>query len=418
MNLKKKLPRILLAVAVAFGLWLYVITVENPEHTVTYTDIPVAFQNESMLLEERNLMVMTEDVPSITLTLKGNRSYLNRLSNANITAVVDLSQVYEAGHQELDVRINYPSDVPGSSLEVVSQSHSAITLTFEKRENKPVPVQIVYIGEMPDVEEYRVDTANVELSSTEVNIKGPSSVISQITQARIEVDLTGKTASFVDTYRYALCDAEGEAVDARDVVTDTGEIEIKLRIHRIMELPLGLTVVDGGGATEETSLITIEPRTIKVSASETVLAELPDVLPIGTVNLAELTKDTELKFTINLPDNVTNLSGVTEVIVTIRFPTLSVKTLTITDIQAVGVPEGMEVELRTEALTVTVRGPRDLMSRLTEENVRAEVDFSTAQAGSTFKAEIRFSEEFSEVGAMGSSYVDAVLRSTAEGDEA
>ena len=48
--MKNKILAALLSVAVAFGLWLYVITVVNPESEKTYYEIPVVLQNKEKYL--------------------------------------------------------------------------------------------------------------------------------------------------------------------------------------------------------------------------------------------------------------------------------------------------------------------------------------------------------------------------------
>lgn len=412
--MNNKLARILLSLAVAFAVWLYVVTTVSTEQELTFNNISVSLQNETMLTEERNLMITSESIPTISLTLRGNRSDMNKLSNANISAVVDLSQVYEPGQQQLTYRIVYPEGVSPSSFEVIGQSPNQITLDVEKRVPKEVPVNVVYTGELP--EEFTADTSNHELSSTVVNIIGPSSAVEEITQARIEVDLSDREETIVESFAYTLCNEAGEAVDAKLVVTDVGEIELKLKIQKIKEVPLVVTVVDGGGATEKTSQIEIDPRVIKVSGSETVLDELESI-NIGTINLGELTADTQLTFPIKVPENVTNLTGVTEAVVDVKFPDLGMKTLTITNISALNVPEGLRVELDTKALSVTVRGPKAQIEAIKETDISATVDFTDAKAGSaSFAAEITIHSDFSGVGAVNTYSVTATLSAGTEGN--
>ena len=69
--INNKFARILLAAVIALGMWLYVITGEVPEDEVTYNGITVTFQNETYLLEEKNMMVVTEDIPTVSLKLTG-----------------------------------------------------------------------------------------------------------------------------------------------------------------------------------------------------------------------------------------------------------------------------------------------------------------------------------------------------------
>lgn len=48
--MKSKIPALLLSLAVALGLWLYVVTNVSPESEQSYTGIPVVFENENSLL--------------------------------------------------------------------------------------------------------------------------------------------------------------------------------------------------------------------------------------------------------------------------------------------------------------------------------------------------------------------------------
>ena len=80
--MKNKILTILLSLAIAFGLWIYVITVEQPESETTYYNIPVVLQNES-ILTERGLMI-TSERPSVTLHLSSTRTNLNQLNENNI----------------------------------------------------------------------------------------------------------------------------------------------------------------------------------------------------------------------------------------------------------------------------------------------------------------------------------------------
>ena len=74
-------------------------------------------------------------------------------------------------------------------------------------------------------------------------------------------------------------------------------------------------------------------------------------------------------------------------------------------------PEGMEAEIINANLTVKVRGPEAEISKLTEKDISAVVDFSAAEMGtSTYKATIVFGEEFTSVGAMKSYSVSAMVQ--------
>ena len=406
--MKNRFVMVLLSAVVAFGLWLYVVTVISPESEETYYNIPVILEGQSMLAE-RGLMVTENLNPTIMLTLSGNRTDLNKLNSSNIKVVANLSNISESGDYRLNYSINYPVDINGT-LEKVNSNPKYVTLRVEREIRKDIDIQVYYTGSVP--EDYIADTENKVMDYTRVTISGPEPVISQITQARVDVDLTDRTESFSESYRFTLCDENGEPVDVSHVETSIAQVNLTMKIQRMKEITLKLNVIEGGGATIATSDIKIEPATIKVSGSEKALEGLTE-LEIGTINLAEHTGASyQTTFPIVLPNGVTNLTGVQEASVTIRFPDLLKKTFTVTNIETLNLPIGMELELLTKALQVTVRGPKALVEKMTAGDITVKVDLSGAQPGSTtLKPEISIGEEFKGVGAVGGPYsVSITLR--------
>ena len=380
--MKRRVLYVLLSVVVAFGLWLYVITVVSPESKDTFHGIRVELINEEALHEKR-LMVITDNIPTVTLELQGNRSDLSKLNPASITVVADLSKINRAGEQDLYYSVN----VPGNSISIENQSPSSIKVMVVERSSKEIPVVVSYNGKVP--EGFLTDRENQTLDYETVTVTGPASVIDKITQASIVVNLEGQRESIHQSYQYTLCDAKGNAVDAGNVVTDVKEINLTLKIQRVKEIQLGLTVIPGGGATEQTAQITLSHTSIQVSGSEQILEQLEDTLIIGQLDLAELTGDTDKVYTFKLPEGVTNLSMPNnEVTVTVKFPGLKTKTLRITDIRPRNVPAGMMAEIMTKELTITIRGPEEQINALTETDVVVIVDFADAEAGTatTFPA--------------------------------
>ena len=409
---RNKLLSLLLAVTIAFVLWVYVITVVSPNSEATFYNIPVVLQGEPML-ESYGLMNVTEHIPTVTLKLSGNRSDLNKVNSSNITVVADLSKVYEAGTTNLRYSISYPGDIPSGAFKEESRYPGTITIEVERKIKKDVPVNIRYVGELS--EDFIVDKENKILDYNTVTVAGPESVIDQITKAIIDVDLTGKTVSFSNNYRYSLCNAQDEPVDAQKVDTNVAQVNLTLYIERVKELPLVLTVVSGGGATEETSDIKIDPATVKVSGSDLVMEKLTE-LNLGTINLGEVLEDTEMEFAIVLPEGVKFMDPDVETAkVTLKFPNLGTRTLSVSDIQARNVPAGMEVEFLTKSLNVTIRGDKNVIKNIVPPDISVIVDFADAQLGSyTVKPIIRLANIYSSVGAIGNYSVSVTVRSTTE----
>lgn len=411
---KSKILPMLISIVIAFCLWAYVITFVSSEREETFYDIPVSFQGEA-LLEDRNLMVVSQERPAVSLTLYGNRRELNKLDSTNITIVADLSKIGEAGIHSLDYNVYYPGDIPRSAFSVQSQYPNMVKVEVERRVTKDVPVNVIYEGSVQT--DYIADKENIELDNPYVNISGPASVVDQITQAMITVNLEDKSESFIESYRFTLSNAQGEPVDAKMVEANIAEVSVTLYIKRVKEIKLVVDVVAGGGATEGTSQITIDPAVIKIAGNETALEDIEEI-NLGTINLGDLLKDTKLPFVINIPPEFENLSGRTTATVEVKFPDLVTTSIPVTTFNALNVPDGLEVEFITQELPVNVRGSKELIQKMTAENITVSVDFSNAVAGNyTLKAIITMGEGYTSVGAMGSYSVSATVKEVEE-DEA
>ena len=408
--MKRKIGYMLVSLAIAFGLWLYVITTVSPGSSDTYYNIPIVWEGESVL-NENGLMVTAVSSNTVNLRLSGNRSDLSKVNSANITIKADLSKIREPGTQ---IPISYttptfPGDVASNAFVIESKEPDTIYVTVVKRVSKTVPVEVVWVGSTADG--FMIDRENKTLDFPEVTVTGQESVVNSIAMATISVDLDGRRESISETYNYTLCDAEGSPVDARLITTDVEEIRLDVSIRRVKDLRLTYNLVPGGGADADNTTVKLSAETIRVSGSEAALENLGDTLSIGTINLADITKSTAtLTFAISLPEGITNLTGITEVTADVSFHGLSTKELTVTNIQSVNIPEGLEVELITEKLTVTLRGPTALISTVTPEDVAVVVDFTGAEVGtSTFKATVSISDAFKALGTLKAEPVSAKI---------
>lgn len=406
--MQSKFWRIALSVVVAIALWAYVITTVSPESEDTFYDIPVSYQND--VLEERGLMIVSEK-PTVTLTLKGNRSDLNELNENNITIVVNLAAIQAPGTQMVRYDVSYPANLPNNAFETISQTPNMLKLKVENKIKKTVPIVLEYIGTVP--EGFIDDRENPVMDTTVVEVAGPESSVEQIDRAVIQVDLTNKTDSVVGAFQYVLCNKDGEPVDAQMVTTNVEEVNLSVKIQRLKEVPLVLNLVDGGGATKDTCELDMDITSIWVAGAENKLRDLEQV-ELGTVNLAELKDETNtLTFEILLPEGVTNINDVQEVTATISFPDLRTKKLTISKDQflAAGVPADAEVIWVTETVEIELRGPKALIKKITEKDIVVTMDFSSEELGSVNKVpKITLGSAYSEVGTISVSSVIATLQ--------
>jgi hypothetical protein len=321
-----------------------------------------------------------------------------------------MTKIYDPGVHKIGYDISYPGNVASNAFTRVSQYPDSITVTVERLiRNKEIPVNIVYEGKAADG--YVVRRGDVVLDNTHILVTGPQSVVDQITQAVITVDLEGQTESISQNYRVTLCNSDGEGVDSELITVNIEEVHMDLTIHRKKQVDLVVNIVPGGGATENDVELALSINSIQVSGSDNALEQVGDTINLGTINLADYEDDAEVVFTIPTYEGVTNDSGETEVTVKLSFNGLTTKEIVITEFKVTGVPEGYEGKVITEKLTIKVRGRSELVNRLNAQDISALVDFTGEEPGdATIRVNIGFSVKFKSLGVLGKPTVTTSLQ--------
>ena len=147
---KNKITSILLSLAIAFGLWLYVVTNVSQEAEYTIYNVPVVMEGEA-LLNEKNLMITAVSADDVDLTLSGSRSDLAKVNNSNMVLKVNLGEISEPQEKKgLEYTPVYPGDVATNALTIENRHPARIYVTVEARRNKEVPVEVIWIGSTPE----------------------------------------------------------------------------------------------------------------------------------------------------------------------------------------------------------------------------------------------------------------------------
>lgn len=377
--MRSKILSFLGAFAVAMFLWFYVITTVSPDSNQTFYNIPVIFENESVLID-RELMLVSDQHPTVTVKLNGNRSDLGKLTNSTIMVTVDLSSITEPGHYSRDFRVTVPSGY--NSVTVSQRITPSVPVDVVEYGVKEVPVQLMYEGELEPGIIMDQDQAN--LSSSFVTVSGPKSEVDLIDCAGISINCSGLTETLSDDFVYTLLDANKEPLDVGNVQTDTGSIHVVLPLEHVKEVPLKVTLLEGGGAVEENTQVTLEPATVLLSGSQEALDRISE-LTITTVDLSQVDSKEGFSDTVELrlPDNLTNRSNVTSVNVRVNLTGLATKTFSLTrdNIKVINVPSGMTANVITLQMDVVVRGPAAVISALTEDKIAVTLDAANQPIG-------------------------------------
>ena len=394
---RNKLGSFLLALVIALGLWLYVVNYINTTHEQTLYNVPVGLEGKS-LLTERGFMILSEDDYRVNITVSGSRQDVSKINASNIQAVADLSKIDEPGEHKLTYNVIFPGDVPTGAVSS-QKDPDRVTVEVARKKTKEIPVTVSYTGDVPA--SYIKDTSALELDHSYVEITGPEEVVDRIQRANISIDCRGRTESIYESLRFELQDMYCEPVDAVWITTNVSEVKVYLPIVMVKQVPLAVTLVDGGGATADTTKLVIDPAQISISGSETALEAL-DELNLGIIDLSQITQDQELTFEITLPEGVTNVSNLPTATVRISFPRLATREFTVSSFEQVNLAYGMKWETLTKQLTITVRGLKDQVQKLDPADIAVRLDLRGVENTSAVEPDILFPAGYESLGVLGS----------------
>ena len=335
---------------------------------------------------------------TITLDLQAKRNVFNRLDNENITITVDVSNINEPGEVSLDYKITYPLSVYGEVIEERGKRPEKIALTISRWTEKEVPVRAVLTGNV--AEDYQ--QGEFSLAPQTVTVRGRETI----------ADWLGAPAKYcgAPTFNYEvdyfIIDRNGsplEEEDASQLVTEESTILVTLPVYKLKEIPLTVDLVPGGGVTDVDSQVevTFKPvDSIVVAGSEDDLEGLNE-LTVGSVDLYQVFTSEDVTFPVQLSPELTNVSGVTEVTVTVAIKGLSTKVLEANKIELINVPEGYAAEAITQTCSIQIRGAQEAVDAVLASQLRIVADLSDRTAGSQTVPVKVYLDGSSEVGVVG-----------------
>lgn len=379
---KRKLISIFIALAVSVGLWLYVVTVENPEGSEQIYNVPVNFSGEEVLREDYELLITDASAPSgVTLTFEGRRADLKKLieHKSELAVNIDVTQIRSAREYDFTYTVSditMPAAISSSGLSLTDTNPNTLTITVEKLEKRPVQVKV-----SPNVKvkpEYLSDLPTTDYD--EITIEGPAEVVNRVKYAMVTLERENLDQTVVTKLPYTLMDENGEIVESDEITSNVSEIEVTLRVSKYKDVPLEVGVLEGGGATKDDTTIEITPSTVRISGDAAVLDTVSSI-KLSNIDLASMKSNSEnFTRTIPIPEGCKSLSGEVEANVEVQIKNKAIRTMKVSssNFQFVNKPAGVDVESRTTVILVTVRANEADIEHILEENLRVVVDLAEA----------------------------------------
>lgn len=390
---------IAISIIFAIACWVYVDITVEPDIQITVRNIPVSFEGLDAL-RSRGLMISNSKEFTISLKLSGQRSVLSQLNKNNVNVTVEASsQITVPGEQNLDYTVTFPNTISNGAVKIRSKSVETIDVNVIRISSKTVAVYGSFTGSV--AEGCMEDGFQLEYDN--ITVSGDKSLIKRIDHAVVTLEKSGLSKTWEGTLPVTLLDQNGETIDSEQLSLSSNEMDVTLVVRKIKEIPLTVTIKDGGGATEADATWEITPKHIVVSGPDEELAELTE-WNIGTVDLSQVITSANFVMDISLPQNLTCQSGEKTAKVSVTLPKLSTVKQKTDNIKMTHYPANKTVSLETKTLEVRCRGTKKALELLEGNDIEVTVDLSQLKADAfgtcQVPAEVTI-PGFSELGAVG-----------------
>lgn len=409
----KKYLYILLSVLVAICIWIFVDELNGGVGTLEFKNIPITYRDTNDVLSERGLMlVLGEDngtSETVDLELKGRRSLIAGLDDSMITVTADLSGITRTGKQTVGYTISYSDrKYNETTISVEDASFRRASVHISELNKRTIDVRCELIGNVAD----GYSAGEVQLSNTEMELRGQAKDIDRISYAKVTFDIGEDAAETITKeLTYQFYDRNDNIIEGKGVHASVERIQAKLPVFVTKELPLVVNYVEAPGARLSNTERSLTPSTITVSGDASLLKHVTSIV-LGDIDLLELTDAStayEASYPIIIPDGCQNLSGVTRATLKIRFKDMGSTQLLATNFDYANLPEGKTATILTEELPVTFFGAMEDINALTSEDfvVVADLsDYSGASGTYTVPAVIQVDSDL-DVGVSGTYQVQA-----------
>lgn len=386
----------LLSLLLAFVLWLLVVAYYNPETTNLIKDIPITINYDNAILEQQGLILVTVPDETVDVQIEGRREILALISKDKVSAGIDISSVTKAGEYDLPVVIG----LDGQTVTTLSQSVNTLTLKFEKAVKSQFAVDAITEGKV-EKGYFLEKVAN----PTVVTVTGPESVVSKIAtiQAVVSQEKFAESGVYDAAIRYI--DAAGNTLDDAFLSLDAEAVKVNVNIFVEKVVPLTLELINSSGGNDKSYLIPkITPESITIAGSEDALAQINSI-SLGTLDVAEITKNYSEKKVPILPNGIKNLDALENASVDISFEDIISKKieLGLDKVKVENIAKGNKIQLPDGKISVMIRGNAADVEKMAAKDITLYIDCknqSLSKGTHRMTVYCGFSEDY-KVGAVG-----------------
>lgn len=360
---------LMLSALLGVSLWVFVTEEENPTR-VDELASPVLVQSVNV---ETDLAVANQ-LPSVTLVLAAPEERWDEIEAGlgSFTAFVNLQGVTD---REQDVRVQV--DIEGvRGVRVVEVIPERVTVNLEDLTSVEVPVRVRPVGPLP----LGYEQGETTVDQPFVMVSGPESLVSRVSDAVADINVTGLTLGVEQTVEITPRGAGGSEIRGVTLEPSTARVGVEIRPSTLTRsLSLQVTPEGAPAPGYRVTNVIVSPATVTVEGTLEALQQNVTV-DLGTIDITgELTDVTRAR-TVELPPGL-SLTGSSVVTIVVQIAPIDGDfAYAITPI-VTGLGDGLEVESTDDPVEMVLTAPLPLLNSLTNEDLTVTLDVSGLGVG-------------------------------------
>ncbi len=362
---------ILLSLIAALAFWVYVTSQEADTFQRTFRGVQLEVYGEETLRSNRNMAVTDLETGSVTVVVTGPRRVVAALDAADLKARVDVSKLSIPTYTAQNYSIIFPDKTDMSGITVDSKTPETVNFRVSSIVSKTIQVRGSFDGSVAANR-----TAEMpQFDPAVITVTGPEAKVGSISYAWVSFGAENIETSYQVETQYSLMNEDGAVCSKTGLTLSDETVVATLSLLEVKEVPLTVNLNYGAGATEQNTVVTIEPSTISI-AGDSALLEGINKIVLADIDLTRFESSYSDVYPVNLSDGVRNLSGINEAKVTVELHNLTTKTFKITNFSYTNITEGFEAEIVTTGLDVVLRGSPEDLAKIKSANLRAVADLT------------------------------------------
>lgn len=389
-------------------IWVYITGTQEEIITQSFNNVEVMLIGEDTLQATRGYVVTNVSAETVSVKISGTRGNIGTLSASDVKAVIDVSLISSTGTLTQYYTLTYPDNVNEDAVSLVSSNPQTISFDVTKMSSKSVPVEAKFVGSTAE----NYIAGEVEFEPKTIKVSGPESMLEKIDHIYAEMGGDDLTMTRTAEIPIVLIDKDGNTMESEGLEFDVPTVTVTIPISMMKEVPLYVQCVYGAGATEENTVISIEPNKIMISGDTEIVSGI-NRIDLATIDLTAFSLTHQDTYLIPLPNGVENVTGVAQADVKIEITGVDTKVFTVTNISTRNLPSGYTLEeITTQSLEVRIRAPQDVLDQLQPSNLSAVADLSDiTQSGDMFVPVRIVVDGFTDAGAVGEYNIGIKVRS-------